>query len=235
MASFGEWLRSSLDWLERGDVLYRFLGAIGAGQALRAILLKYSHLDPVWIGPIWWIASAVCLWLLVWAGRAASRRKPTVIQTSPTPNPPTGSMDFRAIETFYQGHDSAFLREIEAAITAEAQRHQSPADRERFLTRGMTATLVMGFFEITWWLMFGSQIRALERLNKGVASIQELRPFYEQSLPQHPQYPFESWLIFLTSRILIRQDGNNVSITVRGREFLTWLVQNGKTASDKRF
>lgn len=60
-------------------------------------------------------------------------------------------------------------------------------------------------------------------------------PYYIQEMEKRPQYTFESWFGYLKNQILIRQDGYNVNITVRGKEFLKYLVQYGRTASDKQY
>jgi hypothetical protein len=231
--TFAERLKSGLEWLQHGDLLIRLVGSIGLGQVVKALLTKYSHLDPIWIAPIWWLASAVFLAVLVWLGRVIARKKPEVIQNRPAAT--SGTMQFQVVENFYQTYDNQLLRECEDSVRLEAQKRQSAAEREAFLVKTLSAVIILAFFEGTWNVIFGSQIRALELLNKGIAKVEDLRPHYEQDLDKRPQYPFESWYGYLKEQVLIRQDGYNVAITVRGKEFLKYLVQCGRTDSDRKF
>ena len=230
--AFIERAKYALDWFGRGQIIVQIFVALGVGTVLRAIVGIYTHLNPLWMPPIWLASSGLSLWVLLAIAKWWSKRKSPVAQsTALAPSP--GGMNFQQIEAFYAGHHSQFLQEIEDAIRQEAQKRGTQQEREAFLIRGMTVTLVQGFFEVTWLEIFGSQIRALERLNAGPCTIEELRPFFEQGQDKRPQYPFESWFSYLKTKLLIRQDGHNISITVRGREFLTWIVQQGRTAIDK--
>lgn len=65
-----------------------------------------------------------------------------------------------------------------------------------------------------------------------------MRAFYDAAVEANPHgyanYPFSHWLSFLKSWTLVREDGTALSITVRGREFLKYLVDTGRDA-DQRF
>ena len=60
-----------------------------------------------------------------------------------------------------------------------------------------------------------------------------LRPFYTLAATQYPEayngYSFEAWLGFLRDQLLVREDGGRLRITVRGREFLTYLTRMGRS------
>ena len=97
----------------------------------------------------------------------------------------------------------------------------------------MATVIIVALFDEVWHTIFGSQILALEHLNKAMAKIEDLYPYYQEGLDKRPQYSFESWFGFLKSNVLIRQEGYNIGITVRGKEFLKYLVNIGRTAKDK--
>jgi hypothetical protein len=219
-----------IDWLRRGEFVVRVVLALGVGKL---IIASFSTRIPeAYRSAAWLLLSAAILWILLLVARLWHKRKePTIQNITPTA---AQNLQWHYIDAFYKNHGGPVLQEVEDAIRNEAQKQPSAADKERLLIRGMAATLLTGFFETTWHEIFGSQIRALERLNKGVATMDELRPFYEQGLEQRPQYPFESWFGYLKQQVLLRQDGHNISITVRGNDFLKWLVSSGKTAGDKR-
>ncbi|MBK6779922.1 MAG: hypothetical protein IPG75_10160 [Gemmatimonadetes bacterium] len=64
------------------------------------------------------------------------------------------------------------------------------------------------------------------------ASLDDLRPFYEDARTRFPaiyrESDFESYLGFLQSFQLLDISQGAVSIKPAGREFLKWLVENGK-------
>jgi hypothetical protein len=110
----------------------------------------------------------------------------------------------------------------------------SAAERETFLLKSLAATTLIQAFERTYYLIYGSQIRALEFLNDSRhLSVKpgELEPIYQEVTRQFPEsyegYPFERWLDFLVSSNLIRVDGAGIAITVFGKEFLKYLLDQG--------
>jgi hypothetical protein len=150
----------------------------------------------------------------------------------------TTSTQFADVDAFYATYDNALLAESERLIRAQSDRFKPGDDREKVLVRFCATTLVLSLFEQTWINIFRSQLKALERLNIGSLKIEDLRPFYEEAATKYPDAykngSFELWLLFLRSWTLILEQGETVHITVRGKEFLKWLVQVGRTA-DMRF
>ena len=91
-------------------------------------------------------------------------------------------------------------------------------------------------FEYIWLLVFESQLRALHDVNAAAQPVAALQPFYDQAVAMNPHlvnYPFTSWLGFLQSWLLIREDNGMISITIRGREFLKYLVESGKSGQHR--
>ncbi len=66
-----------------------------------------------------------------------------------------------------------------------------------------------------------------------------LRRFYNAAAAENPDvyqaYPFESWLGYMTGWAIIRQDGNVVQLTVRGKDFLKYLVLAGRSEKQRRY
>jgi len=141
-----------------------------------------------------------------------------------------------AIDDFYRTYDNALLLEIEANIRAQANAYQGGNDRENFLVRSYATLGIIALFENMWLLIFGSQIRALHAVNAQARLETELRQFYEEATRGNPplmNYPFDNWLGFMVSQLLIRQDGGIINVTLRGREFLKYLVETGKSAHER--
>jgi len=125
--------------------------------------------------------------------------------------------------------DNQLLAQIEARITELIPRS---AERERTLTR-YTATFGIAYlFEKIYGMIWGSQLSALQFLNSsaGGADVDDLRPFYEKSVAQTriPNETFERWLSFLLAH-LVAQQGTRVEITLKGREFLKYVIDQGHT------
>jgi hypothetical protein len=92
-------------------------------------------------------------------------------------------------------------------------------------------------FEWIWWQIFGSQLRMLQTMNAKVLTLDVARQFYEQGPLTRPDfyktYSFEQWLAFLRAAGFILESGNNVQITIRGREFLKYLTHCGYDINQK--
>jgi hypothetical protein len=105
-------------------------------------------------------------------------------------------------------------------------------EREKMLIKLLAASQISVAFERTYIYIFGSQIAMLQALNSipgGFESMSALRPFYEQAKAKHPDfygsYSFENWLSFLQTQLLILEQDEKIGITVRGKEFLKYMIQ----------
>jgi hypothetical protein len=136
----------------------------------------------------------------------------------------------RNIDQFYRIFDGPLLQETETGIRNQMNVN-NPPDREGYLTRGLSMLILVSGYEYTWLNIFGSQLRALNQLNTRMLSYDEMRHFYEEGATGLPQLyetrTFEMWLAFFRNSTLIRDSGDRLEITVRGREFLRYLVQAG--------
>ena len=90
--------------------------------------------------------------------------------------------------------------------------------------------MLVSVYELAWADIFGSQLRALHQLNTRMLTYEELRHYYDEGATNLPQVyqnrPFEAWLTFMRNSVLIRENGDNVEITVRGKETFR-IVQVG--------
>ena len=149
----------------------------------------------------------------------------------------TAAPEVAAIDAFYRTYDNALLAETETNIRASLAPYQSAQDRERFLVRSYATFVTLGVFEYLWVLVYRSQLRAIQHVNGGPVKVDDLKPFHDKALEDglSPSYAFSDWLAFMTSWLLLRQDGAVIQITVRGREFLKYMIESGKSLDDRRF
>lgn len=134
--------------------------------------------------------------------------------------------------------DNALLVELEDILKkqVDALNPTSHEERERLLMKLLASILILSIFDSTYYLIYGSQITALQHLNNFRGDnipTTELKLFYDAAKNVDPQfyrnYSFDSWLKFLESSLLIKYEGKNVAITIRGKEFLKYLVDQGYT------
>jgi hypothetical protein len=189
----------------------------------------------------WWQQGALALiygFMLIWAIGVtvlmARQSEQTKSFTQTAAKSEVGTPEqFAEIDRIYKTYDNQLLREMEELFRASAKKCQAGDEREGFLIRSIATVTILSFFESTWYSIFASQLAALEQLNKGILKMEDLHPYFQINVDQRPQYQFESWFGYLKTQVLVRQDGYNVGITVRGREFLKYMVESGRTATDK--
>ena len=132
--------------------------------------------------------------------------------------------------------DNQLIREVETAITDDLRRRNLlGAEGVPVLVRYLAGMQIAFSFEETYGLIWGSQINLLHYLNTQAIGLprEAIRPFYSLADAQYPEiykgYPFEAWLGFMLNRLLIREDNGQLRVTIRGREFLTFLTRLGRS------
>lgn len=134
--------------------------------------------------------------------------------------------------------DNALIVELQDTLRKQINslNPTSDAERSKLLLKLLAAIVIIRGFDLTYYHIYGSQIRALQYLNDGrglAIPTTDLERFYESAKNADPafygHYAFDGWLSFLESGLLIRRDSGNVAITVRGKEFLKYLVDQGYT------
>ena len=128
--------------------------------------------------------------------------------------------------------DNRLIREIEEKIKAEFKTMEhTREEKEELLIKMCASERIAHLFDRIYNTIFGSQIFALQHLNTYVGTsvnISEVEPFYDKVKTQYPRiYPFENWLRYLESTGLILRKDDGVLITIRGQEFLKYLIDMG--------
>jgi hypothetical protein len=144
----------------------------------------------------------------------------------------------KAVEDLMRLGDSTLLKEIEAAIAdgLEKQGLDSGSDSVKVLTHHLAATQIALEFEQVHSVIFGSQIFLLKKLNEypgvGLDSdfvaqhFAHVHKLFPESLGN---WTIEQYLSFLFNRFLIRQDFGKYHITIRGAEFLIWMIRMSRS------
>jgi hypothetical protein len=130
---------------------------------------------------------------------------------------------------------SVIIREQEARIRVDLSK-LNLADNEAvdLLIQHLASTQLFLAAERLYRIIFGSQIAVLKHLNLyGPANRVIIQKFYDEAKEKFPQvynpYPFESYVKFMKSQNLVNTpDDINYSITILGKEFLLWMVVEGR-------
>lgn len=138
-------------------------------------------------------------------------------------------------ESLMRQFDSALIREVEDIIKEEFNKKKLLGiEGVPVLIRSVAALSIAYSFSETYRIIWGSQLSLLDYLNtqKPQPAV-ALRGFYNLGATQYQlyytAYSFEQWLGFLKDQLLTREDAGLIGITVRGREFLTYLTNSGLT------
>lgn len=233
MGKLGEFL----DWMERLKLVIDVVVAIAGAKLVKQALSYIPQVSSGWASVISWLsASGILLGLLAWHRRhnITQENKPSTTQLATKES----AKAFDEMETFFQGYTSPIIGETEVNIRTRAEKYRGQ-EREDFLVTTCARLVIVSFNEQAWLLVFGSQLRALEEVSKQSVKIDFLKTYYDAGLQQRPdlynngRYSFASWLAFLKQQKLMVEDGDFIAITVRGMEFLKYLVHTGRYASQK--
>ncbi len=114
-----------------------------------------------------------------------------------------------------------------------------PTDREAFYVKFIATGIIGYIYDIAWAYIYRSQVLLLLELNRRIMPLAEVKTFYEKAASDnnsaYADYSFSQWLEFMKFYILIIQhESEMVEITLRGKDFLKYLVHWGRYADDRR-
>jgi hypothetical protein len=231
--AFTERVKTGMEWLEHGKTVVEILIALGGGAGVHAALNQWTKLPSVWIHPIWLLASAFFLWLImkIWPKVAYVQQQSGQLVG--------GDVSLAQVDHVFNSIDHRITGDVEANIRMQIQKLPVGEQRETFLVRGATALIVCVQFEEIWHNIFGSQIKVLQQLNGEALKRATIFGYYADAALDGPQmysgYSFDKWLGFMRSELLLKEDGELIRITVKGRAFLKFLVEEGRTAAQRAF
>ena len=124
------------------------------------------------------------------------------------------------------------LGPIDEYFSSLAQQYDDPKQREKWLIRWVSFHALKWQFELTYRVIYGSQIQLLKYLNVfGPASLEGLEQFFnDSSAKDHVSstYNFHNWITWLVNAKLIEAVPplmSHYSLTPKGKRFLEWMVE----------
>ena len=140
-----------------------------------------------------------------------------------------------ALAEFLETYHNPLLLEAEDALEGEIKNLglTDPADIRKALTKELAANRIVRWFEAAQYHIFASQVAALTYLNAQPGPILKdgLQGFYDKAAADFPILyvgrTFDQWFAFLTAQRLVAEGDAGVGISVAGREFLQWRVNQG--------
>jgi hypothetical protein len=236
-------LKETLEWLHHFYWIGELLGSLGLGGIITRLVGEYFHLDLEWKLLIWTAVTGLLLMLLhVFLRKFERGDKP---QTGGQWLPEAELALTKTEKTFdFQkfwkvAYASPLQPEFERAVV-EWLASTPQKEREATLVKFIGSGLVAYMHDTTWWMIFKSQLLALDELNKRVMRREDLKAsFYDQAAEQYPAEfkndTFDRWLSFMKDKVLILElPGDTVGITERGKDFLKHVLHYGYRIDFKR-
>lgn len=144
-----------------------------------------------------------------------------------------------AADELLRSFDNQLLVEWEGIITSFLNEKQilDHGERERVLKRYLASSYIVNNFEAIYAGIFGSQLQALQMLNQNPGNglpTTTLEGWYQVGVAGFPHvygtngenYAFGQWLGYMYRQVLITMMGTDAHITIRGQEFLKYIIQN---------
>jgi len=234
-----------LEFLSNTKTVIELLAALGAGKLLQAALISLTKVPPQWVTPLWLLCAALFLWLISFvteriAGHKRNSPEPEQLQESQRAVQLASTGDSAEIDAFWRSYDNDLLVEVESRIRAMVVGCQSSTEREKMLIRYVATRELINYFDRVWNGILFSQLEALDALNPAPLRSEALELYYSSAALVYPAeyatFPFEAWLAYpLNEELISAEAGGVYRITVMGREFLKYLISNGKSRMNKKF
>ena len=127
------------------------------------------------------------------------------------------------------------LADTQSNIRSEIE-DMEPQEAIEYLVSRLAMMRVLYDFETIYSSIFGGQIKFLNYLNQRLVTgcaVSEVEAYWEahklQFAPHMDAWTMDNYLEFLRFRGLIKSDGSAIFLTIKGHEFLVWLLQSGKS------
>jgi hypothetical protein len=224
----------------------KLLGGI-AITAAYFLLQKFRHLEYDWF-----VAGGIFVVSIILIFFVAGRTKKDAGQQlqNPSPGKTTSAITvkpdqpFNTTEFFRHAYYSPALQaETEARMRAAADENQ-PNDREGFYLKFISVGVLVYNYDMIWFVIYRSQLEALLDVNRhnGILPLAQVKSHYDQAAAAYSEeykkgnVLLENWLGFLIARTLvIRHPSDMIEITVRGKDFLKYLVHWGRESTQRHY
>lgn len=231
-------LKTTLEWMRLAKFVADIAIAIASWKAVRKLLTYVPQISEDWASVLALFAAALILFALIWCQQRASQAGQKQGIQSATNALTTSKANFDATEFLKRAYNSQLREEVESNVRIAATQTQ-PNDREGFYVKLIAVGTLNYIYDLIWAYIYRSQILLLLELNRRMLSIAEVKAYYDKAASDNPtayeKYSFDQWLSFLKSQILlIHHPSDMLEITVRGKDFLKYLVHWGRYADDKK-
>lgn len=233
----------SLDWLIRGHFVVQLLIGLGIGKLMQWIVTRYAQISPTLATSIWLLTTAAVLWILItfWGKRIHLH------QPAPDPEPGVQVVAASALggtaaqlnirDALQKAYNSVLQPEVETSFRNGIAAYPE-GEREAVTIKLLATGFISYLYDKTWWSIYKSQLLALQELNTNTLRREDVKVFYDRAAEQHTQaygtYTFDEWLAYMKKEVLILdQPGNSIGITVRGKDFLKYILHYGYSINSK--
>jgi len=246
----GKRIVTVLEWAEHAKIIWEAVSFIFGFQIVKVALTHLTHIPGDIVTAI---ACGFGLVVIVVMHRFIHRTpQPKTGDSSPpqasgvVPGIPTlsallgqnPSVVFDAKKFFALAYYSPLTAEIEKNIKLIAQQN-FPNDKEAFYTRFIGIWFIAYQYDVSWFTIFGSQLRALEEMNsRGMIPLADLKKHYDAAAANNPKfyatYSFDQWVSFMKGRLLIAvYPSQMVELSWGGKDFLKYLAHMAWSATNK--
>lgn len=230
------WVRDQ--WIElRPHVKWDLLKALMLALVYPIVQILREMPWDGWVCLILFVFSFIIL--LLFGRRGSSVTSQNTVQPTVMVKAAEVDMSVKYTNDQFAAIDPRWRDDVEKAIRDQSTKVAAGDERETYLVRIIVVLVVNVMLEEIWNVIFCSQILALQKLNDRGIKRESIFPFYTAAATQWPAvyatYTFEQWLGFMRSQTLIREDGDLINITVKGRQFLKYLLDNQHSAEQRTF
>jgi hypothetical protein len=232
-----KWLANQYDDI-KGHYKWALLVVLFAPlmDAIQHLLGLIPHL-PNWA--MWTVLSLVSAVAFIWLAKSQKGSGQNALLQSGSASLLVSVAKFDAAKYFLLAYQSPLTQESEANIRTAAAENQ-PNDKEGFYAKFIGIGLIAYTYDLIWYSIYKSQLRALLELNRknGLMPLAEIRAHYEQAAISNPDfyrgYTFEQWLGYMKAQpLFIVHPSDMVEITLRGKDFLKYLLHYGRDDSQR--
>jgi hypothetical protein len=245
------WFRPVLEYLHHAYWIRDFLISSGVWAAVVKWLHDHAFIS---VGYAWPLACALIgvSMYLIELGRkrlpkkqvSSNPQEQQAISTKSS-NPMTRGVphnpgSFDSVDYFRRAYYSP-LQDVSAeAYRAEAELVR-PGNKESFYLDILAIGTMVLIYDDIWWPLYRSQLRALLELNagSGTSPISIFKNHYEEAqtefTEEYQNITFEAWMEYLTRNLLVKvYPSDMVEITIKGKDFLKYLLHHSRSEKSKR-
>jgi hypothetical protein len=200
------------------------------------------HLDGVWhYVPLCLLVAAGVSWLIGQRRNKQQAQGGALTQVERSNSLATSADKWDYAEFFRTAYYSPVQADVEKRAR-DAANDAQPSDREGFYLKVIGIGVLATVYDWTWFLIYGSQLAFLLELNQhnGRLPIASAKVHYDKAVVDYPaaytNYTFDQWTDFMAKQtLIIRHPSDMIEITVRGKDFLKYLLHWGRDISVRKF